>query len=380
MFLCPVFTGVLFIIFLLAVTIQMAFALYFFARIFQLPVQQSASAIQLPVSIIICAKNEAGNLKNNLPAILAQRYTNAAGKPMFEVVVVNDASADDTAQVLAEFANTYPNLKIVTITPEEERNFPGKKFALSKGVEVAIHPYLLMTDADCIPASDLWLAKMAAGFANGKEIVLGVGKYEYLPGWLNALIRWETLHTFLQYSTYALAGWPYMAVGRNLACTKEAFIKAQGGAVWSQLPSGDDDLLIRNVATKNNVSIVCDADAFTTSPAKNNVRDWLLQKQRHMSTGKYYRMPVKMLLGMYGLSHAVLWLSLVLLLFTPMWVEALGAMACRCLVYYLFWWETAKRLQETKLKRWFLPADFGWMLYNFVLSPYIIWKNKRQWK
>jgi glycosyltransferase involved in cell wall biosynthesis len=380
MFLCPVFTEALFLIFLLAVTIQMAFALYFFARIFQLPAQQPVSVVPLPVSIIICAKNEAANLKNNLPAILAQRYMNAAGKPMFEVVVVNDASGDGTAQVLAEFANTYPNLRIVTVTPEEERNLPGKKFALGKGVAAATNPYLLMTDADCMPASELWLARMAASFGDGKEIVLGVGKYEYQQGWLNAFIRWETLQTFLQYSSYTLAGRPYMAVGRNMACTKDAFIKAQGGQIWSQLPSGDDDLLIRNVSTKHNVAIVCDAEAFTISPAKNNVHDWLLQKQRHMSTGKYYKPFVKLALGKYAISHALLWLSFIALLFTPMWQEALGAMLCRCIVYYLFWWEAANRLQETKLKRWFLVADIGWMVYNFALSPYIIWKNKKQWK
>ena len=380
MFLCPVLTEALFIIFLLAVTIQMAFALYFFARIFQLPSQQSISVNQLPISVIICAKNEADNLKNNLPVILAQRYMNAAGKPMFEVVVVDDVSGDCTAQVLLELANAYPNIKIVTIRPEEERSLPGKKFALGKGVAAASYPYLLMTDADCMPASELWLVKMASGFKDGKEIVLGVGKYEYQPGWLNAFIRWETLHTFLQYSTYTLAGRPYMAVGRNLACSKAAFIKAQQGEVWSQLPSGDDDLLIRNVASKNNVAIVCDVEAFTISPAKDNVRDWFLQKQRHMSTGKYYKPFVKLALGKYALSHALMWLSFIVLLFTPMWQEALGAMLCRCIVYYLFWWETANKMQEKKLIRWFLMADIGWMVYNFVLSPYIIWKNKKQWK
>ncbi|RYE22598.1 MAG: glycosyltransferase [Sphingobacteriales bacterium] len=379
-FLCPVFATVLFPIFLLAVTIQVAYALYFFARVFHLPITTRSTSPAIPVSIIICAKNEAENLQRNLPAILAQRYANAAGKPMFEVVVVNDASDDATDGVLGILANKHEHLRIVTIGKEEERYLPGKKHALGKGVATATNAYLLMTDADCKPASEYWLQCMADGFTEGKEIVLGVGKYDYQPGWLNAFVRWETMHTFLQYSTYALAGRPYMAVGRNMACTKEAFNKAQGGEVWSQLPSGDDDLLIRNVANKHNVSIMCNADALTISPAKNNVRDWLLQKQRHMSTGKYYKTFVKLALGKYALSHTLMWICFIALLFTNMWQEALLAIACRCLVYYLFWWHTAERMQEKKLVRWFLPADFGWMLYNFVLSPYIIWKNKRQWK
>lgn len=352
----------------------------FFARIFQLPKAVAPYTLTNPVSIIICAKNEAANLRRNLPAILAQRYTNGAGKPMFEVLVVNDASDDGTASVLQQFVEVHEHLKVVTINSDEVRSLPGKKFALSKGVAASANPYLLMTDADCMPASEWWLQKMAGGFTEGKEIVLGLGKYEFQLGWLNGFIRWETMHTFLQYSTYTLAGRPYMAVGRNLACTKAAIMKAQDGEVWSQLPSGDDDLLIRNVATKDNVAIVCDADAFTVSPAKDNMRDWLLQKQRHMSTGKYYKTFVKLALGGYAVSHTMLWLSFIVLLFTPMWQEALGAIVCRCIIYYLFWRETADKMGEKKLAQWFLPADIGWMLYNFVLSPYIIWKNKRQWK
>src|SRR6185312_16266737 len=109
----------------------------------------------------------------------------------------------------------------------DERNLQGKKFALSYGVVYAKNDWLLLTDADCAPTSNRWLEQMVAPLAAGKEIVAGYGGYNKTWGLLNAFIRWETLHTFLQYSAYSLAGKPYMAVGRNLACTKDILLKAQ---------------------------------------------------------------------------------------------------------------------------------------------------------
>src|SRR5690606_5721565 len=148
-------------------------------------------------------------------------------KPLFEVVVVNDASEDGSSKVLEEFSKKYPHLKIVSISKEEPRLFKGKKFALSKGVENAENSWLLLTDADCLPASPDWISRMVQPLLEGKELVAGFGAIRFQKGFLNAFVRWETMHSFLQYSTYAHAGKPYMAVGRNMACIKAVFLKAK---------------------------------------------------------------------------------------------------------------------------------------------------------
>src|ERR1044072_4327609 len=97
----PVLSLVLFVLFIACIALQCFYTLYFFSRIFSFPTPLIKNkTAQTPVSIIVCAKNEARNLERDLPAILSQIYTNAAGKPMYEVIVVNDASIDDTAMVL----------------------------------------------------------------------------------------------------------------------------------------------------------------------------------------------------------------------------------------------------------------------------------------
>jgi glycosyltransferase involved in cell wall biosynthesis len=362
----------------MAVAIQCFYAIRFFMKIYSLPVYDIPQPAG-PVSIIICARNEAANLAQNIPQIMAQRYANEAAKPLFEVIVVNDCSTDNTEQLLQDLEQQYDNLWHVTISSSEPRSFPGKKFALSEGLKHAAYKWLLLTDADCAPVSHLWLQKMVAPLAEGKEIVAGYGKYRPRASLLNAFTRWETLHTFLQYSSYTLAGKPYMAVGRNLACTKEVLEKAQATEVWGKLPSGDDDLLVNAMATKDNMAIVVDSAAFTITDAKAKWSDWIRQKQRHLSTGKYYRVSVKRLLAGYGFSHALSWICFFGLL-SFYWPYALLIMGIRSLIYWCLWIFAAQRLQEKAIIPLFPLFDMGWMIYNFAFSPFIFLKNKMQWR
>jgi glycosyltransferase involved in cell wall biosynthesis len=372
---------IVYYLFITAAAIQCIYALYFFIRIFSLRAAKSSPAYNhQPVSIIICAKNESANLKKNLPAILSQKYSDENNRSNFEVIVVNDASTDNTAQVLQEMELQYDNLWDVVIANDAERNLPGKKFALSKGLAYAKHNWLMLIDADCTPVSDGWLEQMVAPLATGKEIVAGYGGYYATSGLLNAFIRWETLHTFLQYSTYALAGKPYMAVGRNVACTKDVLQKAQQSDVWSALPSGDDDLLVSIAGNAENTCIVSNKAAFTGSDATATWADWVKQKQRHLSTGKYYKGGIQLLLSLYAAAHSALWLSFFALLFSDHWLVAMFVFIGRCLIYWSLWAFTAYRLQEKKLVYLFPLFDIGWMIYNFAFFPYITWKNKKLWK
>ena len=96
-------------------------------------------------TIIISARNEAQNLKENLPHILEQDY------PDFEVLVVDHQSFDGTREVLNDLKSKYENLKVIHIK-EHVKTGSGKKFALTLGIKTASYPNLIFTDADCKPA------------------------------------------------------------------------------------------------------------------------------------------------------------------------------------------------------------------------------------
>lgn len=123
-----------------------------------------------PVSVVICAKNEYHNLVRFLPLVLEQDY------PQYEVLVVNDASDDDTFYLLRELSDKYSHLKVVTIM-ENLNFFRGKKFPLSLGIKSASYDNLLLADADCSPAGKNWIRSMRAAFTDNTEIVLGYGAY-----------------------------------------------------------------------------------------------------------------------------------------------------------------------------------------------------------
>jgi len=341
----------------------------------------------LPVSVIICARNEAANLEKNLPAVLSQMYQSGNDMQLYEVIVVNDRSTDHTPLVLKRLQLKFHNLKVVDITKVPENKPAGKKYAQYCGVQAAAYDWLLLTDADCFPTSNQWISNMVQPLSTGKEIVAGYSGYYHLGGLLNSCIRWETLHTFLLYSSYIQSKFPYMAVGRNMACTKKLFMEAAETEKWNLLPYGDDDMLVAAAATEANTALVAVPQSFTISMPKTTWKTWMAQKQRHLSTGKYYKPALKMLIGEYALTHTLIWLSFfMLLIFRAQTAPVihtdilLALMAVRCGLYYITWAGAAWRIDEKKLIPFFPFFDLGWMLYNFVFSPYIFLKNKKNWK
>ncbi len=377
----------LFILFFLFVCgLHAAFQVLFYFRKRWL---RTGTVIDPPAaSIIICARNEAENLQIFLPAVLKQEY---AGN--WELIVVNDSSDDDTAEVLASFQPQFPRLRIVHIAPETHRDLPGKKFALQQGIAAAKHPYLLFTDADCKPGSRQWLAAMMTAAGSGySDIMLGYGGYQQRGGLLNRFIRWETVHTCMQYCSLSEIGITYMGVGRNLLYKKdrvtgllnqEDFLR-----VYRNTSSGDDDLTISFIARPGNTGICLHPEAHTVSIPKDSWKAWWGQKKRHVSTGKYYAPRVKKLLGLYALNHSLFWL----LGIVGIWLGSAGMLtvqqgiwitACFTARLGISWlnagiWYHA--LKEKKLL-WFYPlGDLGWTFYNVILSPYIFWKNKQAWK
>jgi glycosyltransferase involved in cell wall biosynthesis len=247
------------------------------------------------VSVVICARNEYNQLKENLPLVLAQEY------PRIEVVVVNHASEDESSDLLSNMAKQYTNLKIVEIK-ENLNFFDGKKFPLSIGIKSATYDIILLIDADCKPESPHWVAHMADGFSKGKEIVLGYGSYTSKSGLLNRLIRFDTVNIAMQYLSFALAGIPYMGIGRNMSYRKTLFYEKKGFTSHYDILSGDDDLFINQAATHRNTQIIISPESFTRSQPKKSFKEWWTQKKRHLSTGRYYRWPHKLLLGLYTFS------------------------------------------------------------------------------
>ncbi len=275
--------------------------------------------LNVGVSIVICAKNEAENLQNFLPAVLEQDY------PQYEVIVVNDASEDNTAEVLARFALQYKHLRL-TFVPHGAQLRSSKKLALTLGIKAAQYDYILLTDADCRPASKDWITHIMRGFdlqdpTSKIEIVLGYGAYLKEKTLVSRFIQYDTLFNGLQYMGLAIAHHPYMGVGRNLAYKKETFFAHKGFAGLLGSRAGDDDLFVNKIATADNTQVVLTQESTTWSVPKHSYREWLLQKERHLGVSPRYKTSTKLRLFFEPLTRALFYATLIALsLLAPHWI------------------------------------------------------------
>ncbi len=363
------------VFYLLAVVtaIQLFYYLFFFLRLALYREPSRAQSQQHPVSVIVCARDEDENLARNLPGILVQRYPST-----WEVVAVNDNSLDDSKYILQELKKAFRSLNVVELT-QEAKLIAGKKYPLSIGIREAKHEILLLTDADCVPASENWIQHMQSAYHNGTEVVLGYGAYHKAPGLLNKVIRLETFHAALQYLSYALAGLPYMGVGRNLSYKKDVFLRNKGFSSINHLPGGDDDLFINKIANKHNTAIVIGEEAKTYSIPKRSWKEWRKQKRRHYSTAKFYRPKHKLLLGLYAFSHFIFYPLVVAAALLYDWRLALGLFGLRLIVQLLVLYKPLKKLGEGDLYGWLPFFDLWVFFYYIVFAPSLWRKAKKTW-
>ena len=208
-----------------------------------------------PLSVIIYAREEVENLRRNLTAVLEQDY------PNFEVIIINDGNADESEDYLTQLEEKYPNL-YHSFVPSSSRYISHKKLAITLGVRASKHDWLVFTEANCLPDSNQWLRTLARNFTPHTQIVLGYSGYERGKGWLHKRVSFDNLFHAMRYLGYALAGRPYIGIGRNMAYRKELFYAQKGFSAHLDLQRGDDDLFINKAATPENTRVETDADAI----------------------------------------------------------------------------------------------------------------------
>ncbi|MGJ8684998.1 MAG: glycosyltransferase [Nonlabens sp.] len=316
---------------------------FFLARVgFYKPAQNGV--INEPVSVIVCSKNEQENLATLVPLLLEQNY------PNFEIILINDASIDDTLEVIERFENLDSRVKKVDVV-NNESFWGNKKYALTLGIKKAVNDKLIFIDADCKPASTDWLQQMASGFTANKSIVLGYGAYEKKKySLLNALIRYETGITAIQYMSYALHGNPYMGVGRNLGYTAKQFYDVSGFIDHMKIMGGDDDLFVNQAATKTNTAVVIEPDGFTISAPKNTWKTWWTQKRRHINTASHYKSGHKFLLGLYYFSQLGFFIAAAVgFILGINWMYILALVLLRYLVVWIVVGKGLSRFRESDI-------------------------------
>jgi len=285
-----------FSIYVLCFILQLIYWLFIKSRLLTYVIKTNDNTDDRSFSIVIAAKNEFNNLSKLIPHLLEQNGT------CFEIIIIDDQSTDATGSLLNNYAQRYNHFRYRSIknTP---KGFNSKKYALDTGIKMAKYQNIILTDADCMPSSNKWAQILLRQIEETPKIILGISHYTYKKGLLNLIIRFETFQTMINYLNFALAGVPYMGVGRNLSYKKETFLAFEGFDGIKNIVGGDDDLLVQKMSKACDVAICIDKNAICYSHPKTDIFSYIKQKKRHFAVGKYYLPKFKLLLTLDTLSN-----------------------------------------------------------------------------
>ena len=343
--------------------IQLAFWLIIFSRIIFYK-DISLSLPQENVSVVVAAKNEEKNIFACIKAIAREK------SPVSEIIVIDDYSSDKTPSLIQKLCADDDRIKYL----KPSKNLPGKKLALTEAIMLATSKLVLLTDADCIPASHQWAAHMSSNISYDKQIVLGYSPTLKSPGLVNLWSRFETWLTAVQYLSFSLAGMPYMGVGRNLLYSKSLFVENSGFNSHSEITSGDDDLFINQVSTKSNMAICLSPESFVYTLGPTSFHKYILQKKRHYSVSHKYKTKHIILLSLFSISHIMLYFSAIVFLFYG------NKMGISILIFVLGikWLVAIFCMKKMKESLWILfpLLDIALVIYYITMSPFLLLKSK----
>jgi cellulose synthase/poly-beta-1,6-N-acetylglucosamine synthase-like glycosyltransferase len=338
------------------------------------------------VSVIVAARNEEQTIGDLLNALLAQEY------PSFEIIVVNDRSADRTGQIIERFQDAQPRVRKLEISSLNP-NMPAKKNALSLGIAASKGEILCFTDADCAPPPQ-WISSLISAFDKDIGLVAGYSPYVSDTPRHNGLFFRSALQSFIRYEEFKGAIWAagsiglqraWLCTGRSLAYRREVFDEVGGFEKIRQSVSGDDDLFLQLVrrTTHWQVRYVTAPESFVLTRPPRTFREFVRQRARHFSAGKFFPLGMKVFFLSYHATNLVLLVSFVEGLASGRSWQAFVPFFAKCIADSLLFARAVRVFRHKEFATTFLVHEFLYVLYNSFIGPlgFVIkfrWKPENQ--
>ncbi len=263
------------------------------------------------ISVIVPVRNEATTIGTLIENLNDQRYTTK----LFEVIIVDDASTDDTAKIAESYIHKSTfRLTVLRLTPDATIQSP-KKRAIEAALQKATGELIITTDGDCRVGPE-WLTSFAEMYQTRKaKLISGPVTFDKEYSLMDHLQTVEFSSLIGSGASSIQAGKPSLCNGANLAYSKAAFEEVGGYAGNEHIASGDDEFLLHKIATKYPADIyfLKDPRAIVRTTPHTSWRDFFRQRVRWASKWKYYKNPVSIGLAVFIFScNAALLVALVL--------------------------------------------------------------------
>lgn len=332
-------------------------------------------------SVIIPARNEAATIEHCVQGILDQDYPSS----LVEVIVVNDHSTDNTADIVKELQKKYNNLQLINLDEylQDTQLNAYKKKAIELAISKSKGDWIITTDADCsIPAN--WLLLYDAYIQQYQTVlVAGPVMFTHQQGILSLFQLLDFMS--LQGITAAAvsAGYHTMCNGANLAYRKEVFYEVGQFRGIDQLASGDDMLLMYKIKQKypTQLGYLFHPDAVVTTAPMYTWRDFLNQRIRWASKADRYEDK-----SVFRILALVYFVNLGLLVLLPVNLFVAGEIAhwltlllIKTSVELFFLWPVSKFYQQKEALLYFPFMQPLHLLYTVIAG----WLGKfgtYQWK
>ena len=259
----------------------------------------------LPVSVIICVKNEDENLLKNLPLILKQEYP-----ARFEVIVVNEGATNETDIIISKLKRKYKNLKS-TFVPNGIKLIVPRKLAVTLGVKAALNEWIVFTNADCMPKDKFWLKRIARNFLPETDFVFAHSVMFKTKGLLNKMITYDSLFRQLKLFGYALHKKPITSMINNFALRKSVFINNKGFKKILTLPKGDLELIANRYSAKNNTRVETASGSTVWSNAQESFSEWFYSRENEFFINRQLRFSSILRLSVEMFFRIVFYLSFI---------------------------------------------------------------------
>jgi len=353
------------------VAVQLFYYVFVFAKFAFHKDSLSREVSVPPISVIICIKNQASFLKQNLDAFLNQKH------PVFEIVLIDDASSDNSLEIIEEYAAQHPNIKIVKVE-NIEAFWGNKKFALTLGIKAAKYDHLLFTSIESQPKSSQWIKEMARKFSKEKTIILGHVSYEKIKNSpLNYLYRFEKVLNSTSTFGWLKLGRAYQGDGKNLAYHRSEFFRVRGFNDHMKIRFGEDILFVNQASETENTSFTYHEESTVLMNSPKRFSLWFNEKRNKQATFAHIRWTDQLQLKLFNISQVLfVTFSILLLIFHPNWKIVLGGILIRYIISWTILGLSAKNLSEKDLIIWYPILEIGWiftrinMLFtNFFSKP-----------
>lgn len=314
----------------------------------------------IKVSVLIAARNEANNIERLLQSLERQTFP----KELFEVIIVDDHSEDDTRKIIADFIENNREINIKLLAAEGV----GKKNAISQALHNADNEYIIVTDADC-ELNTQWIESIVAFYQkSGAKMILAPVLLSPAENLFEKMQVLEHLSLIGSTAGSAAIGFPVMCNGANMAYERDAALEVEKQRHDFDIPSGDDMFLleqfVKNYGSKN-VRFLLNKAAIVKTKTCKTIKEFFRQRRRWVSKSKAYTnwkiILTALIVFLFNLSVISLFISA---FFIPaLWSLYILFTLLKFFIDFPILKNITNFMNQRNLMKWMLPLEFIYPFY-----------------